>query len=320
MPPLNTSTADNLSYSQPSPSSHAIDSLPIAVSAVSWGAILAGSAAASALSIILLMLGAGLGLSSVSPWAYSGVSNMTFGLSTILWLTITQILASGMGGYLAGRLRTKWVAVHTDEVFFRDTAHGFLAWAVASLVTATILTSSIGSIVNTGMQVGNNFTNKQVGSALAGVQVIKSDSDIGPTGYFMDLLFRKNITASALANIDPVLKDNTELNTVSLLAEVDRIFMNAIRVGSFSAEDILYVSQIVAHQTGITEQDANQRVIDTYVNLQIKQSNAANAAKELAEKSRKASAYLTLWFFISLLIGAFVASLAATYGGRQRDL
>ena len=110
---------------------------------------------AAALALILLMLGTGLGLSSVSPWAYSGVSATTFGVSTILWLTFTQLVASGMGGYLAGRLRTKWVAVHTDEVYFRDTAHGFLAWAVAALATAALLTSVIGSIVSGGIQAGS---------------------------------------------------------------------------------------------------------------------------------------------------------------------
>lgn len=123
-------------------------------SAVSWGAIAAGAAAAASLSLILLILGVGLGLSSVSPWARNGVSATTFGVSTILWLTLTQLLASAMGGYLAGRLRTKWTEVHADEVYFRDTAHGFLAWAIASLSTAALLTSVIRSILSGGVQAG----------------------------------------------------------------------------------------------------------------------------------------------------------------------
>src|ERR1700744_4331291 len=97
-------------------------------SGVSWGAILAGGCGAAALSLVLLLLGTGLGLSSVSPWANRGVAAATFGVSAILWLTLTQLVASGMGEYLAGRLRTRWSGVHTDEVYFRDTAHGFLAW------------------------------------------------------------------------------------------------------------------------------------------------------------------------------------------------
>src|SRR5579862_9291350 len=116
-------------------------------SAVSWAAIFVGAAGAAALSLILLILGVGLGLSSVSPFAASGASATTFGVSTIAWLTFTQLAASGLGGYLAGRLRTRWASTHVDEVYFRDTAHGFLAWAIATLVTATMLASTMGAIV-----------------------------------------------------------------------------------------------------------------------------------------------------------------------------
>src|SRR5450830_520226 len=160
-------------------------------SAVSWGAIVAGAAAAAALSLIMLMLGIGLGLSSVSPWAHHGVSAATFGVSAILWVTFTQLVASGMGGYLAGRLRTKWIGVHTNEVYFRDTAHGFLAWAVASLATAALLTSVIGSIVSGGIQAG---------ASVAGPGMAKSDSNSGPMGYFIDSLFRKDMNAAVAAS------------------------------------------------------------------------------------------------------------------------
>ena len=102
----------------------AAETTPLSPSAVSWAAIFAGAAGAAALSLILLILGTGLGLSSVSPWADRGASASTFGVSTIVWITFTQLAASGMGGYLAGRLRTRWASTHTDEVYFRDTAHG----------------------------------------------------------------------------------------------------------------------------------------------------------------------------------------------------
>jgi len=123
-------------------------------SAVSWGAIVAGAAAGAALSLILLILGVGLGLSAVSPWVNEGISAERFGMSTIIWLSITQLLSSALGGYLAGRLRTKWVDIHNDEVYFRDTAHGFLAWAVASLATAVLLTSVIGAILGGAIDAG----------------------------------------------------------------------------------------------------------------------------------------------------------------------
>jgi hypothetical protein len=298
-------------------------------SAVSWGAIVAGAAAAAALSLILLILGTGLGLSSVSPWAHSGMSATTFGVSTILWVTATQLIASGMGGYLAGRLRTKWVAVHTDEVYFRDTAHGFLAWAVASLVTAALLTSVIGSIISGGIQAGASVaggvaTTATVatagGVAAAGPQMAKSGSDGGPMGYFVDYLFRKDINTAAPAGSSATAERNMEQSTAASSSEVARIFMSTLQTGTLSPEDVKYVGQIVSQHTGLTQRDAEKRVTDTYARMQAKLHDAEVAAKDAANKARKASAYAALWIFVSLLGGAFVASLAATYGGLRRDL
>src|SRR5215510_9656349 len=116
-----------------------VDNVVAARSAVSWGAVFAGAAAAAALSLILLLLGTGLGLSSVSPWATEGIDASTFGVSSIVWITFMQLAASAVGGYMAGRLRTKWTDTQGDEVYFRDTAHGFLAWAVATIATAALL-------------------------------------------------------------------------------------------------------------------------------------------------------------------------------------
>ncbi|WP_394756890.1 hypothetical protein [Rhodoferax sp.] len=282
-------------------------------SAVSWGAILAGAAGAAALSLILLMLGVGFGLSSVSPWAYHGASARTFGLTTILWVTLTQLLASAMGGYLAGRLRTKWVAVHTDEVYFRDTAHGFLAWAVASLATAALLTSVIGSILGGGIQ-----------AAAGGSVMAKSDNDSGPMGYFVDSLFRKDPNTAAVAAGTPasgaLAGDAAQPASAASLSEVARIFMNTTLTEPLPAEDVAYIGQMVAKRTGLLQQEAEKRVTDTYARMQTKLIAAQTAAREAADKARKASAYAALWLFLSLLIGAFVASLAATYGGRQRDV
>jgi hypothetical protein len=298
-------------------------------SAVSWGAIAAGAAAAASLSLILLILGVGLGLSSVSPWARDGVSASTFGVSTIVWLTLTQLLASAMGGYLAGRLRTKWADVPTDEVYFRDTAHGFLAWAAATLATAALLTSVIGSIVGGGVQAGASVVGGVAGTAstVAGTAVtsagVAQGSEGGPMGYFIDLLFRRN-AAAAVAPYDgteaPSAGTDASANVSGRdAAEVGRIFMNVSRSDPLSAEDIRYVGQIVAQRTGLSQPDAEKRVADVYAKAQARLRGAEMAAREAADQARKASANGALWLFVSLLIGAFVASLAATFGGHRRD-
>ncbi|TMA08794.1 MAG: hypothetical protein E6J86_18030 [Deltaproteobacteria bacterium] len=127
-------------------------------SGVSWAAVIAGAFVAAALSLILLALGAGFGLSAISPWSNIGASASTVGKAGIVWLIVTQIIASAMGGYLAGRLRTKWANVHTDEVYFRDTAHGFLVWAVGLVVTASFLASAALPMAGGAAHLGATMT------------------------------------------------------------------------------------------------------------------------------------------------------------------
>lgn len=133
------------------PGTPLVDTSAASPTAVSWPAIFAGAAGAAALSLILLVLGTGLDLSSTSPWERQSMGPSVMGAQAIAWVVFTQVVASGMGGYLAGRLRTRWAEVQRDEVHFRDTAHGFLAWAVAALVTATMLTQVAGAITQPGM-------------------------------------------------------------------------------------------------------------------------------------------------------------------------
>ncbi|WP_333872922.1 hypothetical protein [Methylobacter sp.] len=300
-------------------------SLPVQASAVSWGSILAGATAAAAMALILTMLGTGLGLSSVSPWASSGISATTFGVSTILWLTFTQLIASGLGGYLAGRLRTKWAMANADEVYFRDTAHGFLAWAISALITAALLSSIIGSIVSGGIQAGGTAVAATAGSAAAaGAEMAKSGNNNEATKYFMDSLFRRDINAVPAAGStlgeSGAMQENPVQNTADSESEITRIFMNTVRTGPLPPEDIRYAGQVVAQHTGLPQQEAEKRVVDTYARVQAKLGEAETAAKQAVDTARKTSVYASLWFFISLLIGAFAASYAATYGGQQRDL
>ena len=290
-------------------------------SAVSWAAIFAGAAAAAALSLILVVLGTGLGLSSLSPWANEGASAKTLGIGTAVWVTFMQLAASALGGYLAGRLRTKWVDAQLDEISFRDTAHGFLAWAVATLATAALLSSAITSIVSSGVQAGASLAGgaakavtagAAAGAASSGTEAAKSggeSSDGGPMSYFVDSLFRNPKAARSAAGNSPEASS----------AEVTRIFTNAAAAGKLPEDDARYVAQVVASRTGVSQQEAEKRVNDTFAQMQAKKQQAETAAREAADKARKASAMASLWLFISLLIGAFIASLCAVYGGRLRD-
>jgi hypothetical protein len=300
--------------------------LPAAsTSAVSWGAIFAGAAAAASLSLILLMLGAGLGLTSVSPWESRGLDAGTVGIAAIGWLTFTQIVASGMGGYLSGRLRTKWVDTHTDEVYFRDTAHGFLAWAVAALVSAALLTSTMGAIVGGGAKiVGTVAGGAAVATATGAASMAKGSSAVSGSSmdYFVNSLFRANTPATPANGASDPTSPTASHQPVSpaQLGEVTGIFANSMTTGALPQDDRQYVAQLIAQNTGISQQEAEQRVQSTYDKAQAKLKETKEKAQQAADTARKTTSYLMLWTFISLLAGAFVASLCATFGGRQRDL
>lgn len=278
--------------------------------ALCWRAIFAGATVAAALSILLSLLGTGFGLSIVSPWSNSGVTAATFGITAILWLSITQIIASGMGGFLAGRLRTRAVNVHQDEVYFRDTAHGFLTWAIALLVTATLFASALGSVINSSVQAGATLA----GGAVSATASVESDDS---NAYFIDSLFRKAPTGEVpKPSILPGFGNFNNANTApASTQEVRRIFTKGLHDKSLAPNDVSYVAQLITQRTGISQMEAEKRVNDTFKAIQ----DAELAVKNAADKARKATAYITLWAFIALLIGAFTASLAATWGGRCRD-
>lgn len=261
---------------------HDADGNEARTSGVSWPAVWAGGFVTAALSLILLALGTGLGFASVSVWSGSGVSAAKIGVAAILWLIVTQFISSSMGGYLAGRLRTKWTGIHSDEVFFRDTAHGFLAWSVAVVVTAAFLTTAATSLT------GASATSPTKGTT-------GSHGETQPNAYYVDSLFRGNLS-----------KSTTE--TAQSSEEAGTIFAFALLHGGLSDSDRSYLAQEVTAKTGLNQADADKRV-----------SSAFLEAQTAAEATRKALAYMLLWTFIALLIGAFCATFAGTIGGRQRD-
>jgi hypothetical protein len=297
----------------------AVENVGSQASAISWGAILAGAAAAAVLSLVLLVAGTGLGLSSLSPWADQGASGKALGIGTAVWVAFMAIASSALGGYIAGRLRTRWVSLHSDEVAFRDTAHGFLAWAIATLATAAFLSSTVAGIVGgafkTGAQVAGNVAGGATAAAggaaaAAGSDQAKSGGGEGPMGYFVDQLFRSPKEGAAKPSAN---------NEQAQTAEVTRIFANAAASGKLPPEDARQAAQIVSQRTGMSRQDAEKRVNDTFAAMQAKKEETEKAAREAADKARKASAAAALWACITMLLGAVAGSLFGTYGGRRRD-
>jgi hypothetical protein len=284
------------SRTQPDGAGEAGRTWEASTSAITWPAIVGGAIAAAALTLILLALGSGFGLASVSPWSNSGASATTFTIATGIWLIIVQWLSSGLGGYLTGRLRTKWVGVHTHEVFFRDTTHGFLAWALATVVGAALLASAASSLVSGGVHAAATVASGAAQGASQGA--VQGN----PFAYYVDSLFRSD-------------HPNPNSSDQDVRAETTRILGTGIRNGDVPAGDKTYLAQLVAARTGLSQADAANRVDEVIA----KAKAAETKAREIADAARKAGAYLSIFTAMSMLIGAFIAAAAAALGGQHRD-
>ncbi|HEY2615967.1 MAG TPA: hypothetical protein VGI78_01380 [Acetobacteraceae bacterium] len=263
-------------------------------SAVSWAAVIGGAVAALSITLLLVALGSGIGLTSVSPWSSANPSATTLTLLAAVWLIIVQWLSSAMGGYLAGRLRTKWVGLHTDEVFFRDTAHGFLAWALASVLVVAFATSSVSSAVSAA--------GRAVSGAASTVTQAAANQPSVQDGYFVDTLFRKD-------------QPDANASSQDARAEAGRIVARTLANGNLDPGDRTYLAKLIAARTGVSQADAEKRIDDTMAQMRA----AEDKGKQAADAARKASATGSFYLFFSMLIGAFIASAAGALGGRQRD-
>ncbi|GAB0118334.1 hypothetical protein [Acidisoma sp. 7E03] len=261
---------------------------------LSWSAVFGGAAVATAVTVMLTALGSGIGLASVSPMAHDNPSAVTFTVGAAIWLIIVQWIASFFGGYLAGRLRPSLGGVHRDEVTFRDTASGFVAWAVAALFALGLLVSGAGSVIGS---VGQAVT-----AAAGGAQTTGSTAaPFAPSGYVLDTLFRPS-------------RDLGQTSNPEAKAEAGRILATEA-VAPISTADHDFLVQLVEANTGLSPADATTRVDQTIA----AERQTIAEAKKAANAARKAAAALAAYTFFSMLVGAFIACVAGAIGGRQRD-
>jgi len=239
-----------------------------AQSAVSWAAIFAGAVVAIATTLIFIALGSGLGFAAASPWPGAGPTITTFAIGVGIWLIVTQWLSSALAGYVTGRLRTKWTGIHTHEVLFRDTAHGLLAWAVATAI-------------------------------IGGVALAATASATGAAA---------SASATAVGNAADTMLRTDHRDAAASQAEVRAGIIRLLSRDDLQADDKTYLANEVAMDTGVSADVARQRV-----------DAALTSIREAADKARKASSALGFFTALSMVIGAFIACVAAAYAGALRD-
>jgi hypothetical protein len=304
-------------------------------SGLSWGSIIGGALATIAISLILACLAAGLGLTSFSVYAGNNAKAATYGISAGLALLVIQWLSAGFGGYIAGRTRARWSALHTHESGFRDTAHGFLSWALATALTLGLLAFAGGTALSGALHGATTLGAAGVTAAAheAGPMGDHSmgdrsmgDRSMGdPIAAITDRLFRiEQPTAAATAASGTSITATAAPSpttvavraTPDMRAEAGRILATQLTDGAIADADKAYLAQEIAQVTGLPPAEAQKRVADASAAL----TEAENKAKAAAEAARKAAATGAFFTAFSLLIGAFIAAVAGAVGGHRREL
>ena len=274
-------------------------------SAASWPAIFAGAFVASSVSLVLIALGSGLGFAVISPWPGHGVTATTFAITTAIWLIVMQWVSSLFGGYITGRLRTRWIGTHTHEVFFRDTAHGFVTWAVATVLVAAVAGTSAFSAIGSGFHAVAGAASSGAAEAARGaVAGTSAQPNSRWDAYGVDKLFRSTggSASTGQPSSDPRI-------------EAAHIVANTWSSGGVSDADRSYLAELVAARTGVSQADAQKRVDEFIAGAQ----DAETKVKAEADSARKVAAEAAIYMALSMLVGAFIASVAAALGGRLRD-
>ena len=297
-------------------------------SGVSWSAVIAGALTAIAVSFIVISLGSGIGMELVSPYSYSSsASASTMTVIGAVWLVFAQAVGFATGGYVAGRIRRSPAPLHTDEVKFRDGANGLVVWAIGVVITFFVLVTVVGKI-------GSVTGSAAAGIGSTAVGLARATSQSPSVDYFSDTLLRPNAQnagqnagngANAGATGGAAAATPTSGNEANgaaagqangsagrQQAQVNRILITSLSPNGLSNDDRTYLAQLVAAQTGVSQDEAQRRV--DAVTTQMKQD-----ATQAAETARKAAAYVSFWTFMSLLFGAVCAALGGVLGGELRD-
>jgi hypothetical protein len=259
-----------------------------------WGPIVAGALLAAAISFVLLTFGAAIGLSATSPWPNSGMSAKVIAGVAVFWTLAQQIGAFMAGGYIAGRMRTRWNDAPQDEVDFRDGLHGALVWAVGIVIGAALIMSTASAVARTGAQVAG-----QAAVTVAG-------SNVNPMDTALDTLLRPAAPPAPPAG--QAARPGQQVATEAPRATIGRILAASVAEGNLSTENRTYLVQLVSQQTGLPQQEVETRV-----------NNAVTATREAADKARRAAVATGLVTAVSLIISFAAAWWAALKGGQHRD-
>lgn len=281
---------------------------------VQWGAIILGALGATAISMVLLAFGAGIGLSAASAQPYAGASAKALAVISALYAAITMVAAFAAGGYITGRMRLPATEDDLAESDFRDGAHGFGVWALGLVLGAVVAASGVAGVVKTAV----HATAAVAGGASAGAASnpqLTSQISMNPTDYAVDrILAPAPVGGGTMATNPPGAGAQATPSRADMTAPVMRIFAASIKSGQLDQRDRASLVAIVQQQTGLPQAEAEKRVDEAYTELK----NAEQKVRDAAEAARKAALITAFGVAATLLLGCAAACAGAGAGAKHR--
>jgi len=293
---------------------------------VQWGAVILGALGATAISMVLLTFGAGLGLSAASAQPYAGASAKALAVISALYAAITMVAAFGAGGYVTGRMRlpaTQELAEHE----FRDGAHGFAVWALGIVIGGIVAISGVSGAVKTAVQATAAVGGAAAAGAASNPALGQAALSMTPTDYAIDRLMAPAPAAApdaaggapaAGTPAAPATGTAGAANNVPSRADVTapmtRAFAASLKSDQLDARDRTMLVQTVMQQTGLPQAEAEKRVDEAYTELKA----AEQKARDAADKARKAALITAFAAAATLLLGCAAACAGAAAGAKHR--
>jgi hypothetical protein len=271
---------------------------PALPSRISWGAVLAGGVIAAAIAAMLNILGAAIGATTVDAVGRATPDAASLGIGAVVWLVVANTVALAVGGYTAARLSGS--ADSTDGLL-----HGLAVWAIAFLVSATLLGNLVAGTVSTAASTASSVA----GSAASGIG--SAVSAVAGQASPEALLQRAQDTLRGTGN------EPAAMTTEQRSAEIASLLARRTANGAFTAEERARLNALVAAESNIPAEEAARRVQSVEEQAQRTAAEAAQRARTAADATARATSIAAFGAFAALLLGAIAAVLGARRGTRD---
>lgn len=271
---------------------------------VSWGAIFAGVAITLTTHILLTLLGIGLGAAVIDPASSDNPAASTMSISSGVWFVVTGLIAFFVGGYVASRLSGR-------PLRSTGSLHGVASWAVTTLVTLYLLTTSVGAIVG-GTFSGVGSLISGAGSTISTAATTAAPSIATAADPMADI--ERSVRQASGGN-DPAALRDTAVASVRAMLTGDPAQIEEARTRSAEA---------LARAQNIPVDQARQQVQQYETQYRQSVEEAKKQATEAAQVAATAISAGSIFAFISLAVGAIAAwiggAVGTTYVTRDDEL